>query len=122
MSHGPRREPGLRPEEVARVAASIATDRPTSTDVRRWRDLFELSCWISERAAMGKRVILTPETAHVVAQHLSQSHRKPTRDEVALMICKHGEANRCANACYDCRGKANMVTRSYGSRPEKSEG
>lgn len=119
MSHGPRKEPGLKPDEVARVAASIAKERPAPIEERRWRDLFELACWISERAAMGKRVIMTPATAHVVARHLSQCHEKPTRDEVALMICKRGEINRCAEACYDCRGKANIVIRAYGCRPEE---
>ncbi len=118
MSHGPRKEPGLKPVEVARVAASISVEKPKPTEERRWRDLFQLACWVSERAAMGRRVILTPDTAHVVAHLLSQCHEKPTRDEVALMICKHGEVNRCVNACYDCRGKANIVVRAYGCRPD----
>ncbi|WP_152979718.1 hypothetical protein [Mesorhizobium sp. 1M-11] len=113
MSHNPRREPGLKPEEVARISASIVKEMPAPED-RRWRDLFELSCWISERAAMGKTVFLSPATAHVVARHLSTCHEKPTRDDIALMICKRGEINRCADPCYDCRGKANIVIRAYG--------
>ena len=114
MSHNPRREPGLRPEQVARVTESLAREASVPAEDRRWRDLFELACWISERAAAGKKVILSPSTAHVVAHHLIKCHEKPTRDALALMICKRGETNRCVEACYDCRGKANIVVRAYG--------
>ncbi|OCX12721.1 hypothetical protein QV13_24290 [Mesorhizobium hungaricum] len=116
MSHNPRREPGLRPDEVARVAASLVRETPAPAENRRWRDLFELACWISERAAMSKRVILSPPTAHIVAHQLSKCHEKPTRDEVALMICRRGEGGRCDDPCYECRGKANIVVAAYGCR------
>jgi hypothetical protein len=92
MSRGPKREPGL---------SSKAAE-----------ELIELACWISERAHTGKRVILSPSTAHVVAAQLSTAHAKPTRNEVALMICRQ----RCASPCYECTGRANIIVNAYGAR------
>jgi hypothetical protein len=112
MSRGPKREPGLSSKAAEELIASIRPpDFPPRED-RRWRDLFELACWISERAHTGKRVILSPSTAHVVAAQLSTAHAKPTRNEVALMICRQ----RCASPCYECTGRANIIVNAYGAR------
>jgi len=118
MSHNPPRPQGLDSDATARVMCEIAPPQP-ATPAPRWRDLFELACWISTRAHMGKRVILSPRTAHVVAGQLRTCHEKPTRDEVALMICGRGEENRCQEPCYTCRGRANIVVNAYGCRPDE---
>jgi hypothetical protein len=112
VSHGPKREPGLDSAATARLAASLQKpDLPPRED-RRWRDLFELACWISERAHAGKRVVLSPTTAHVVAAQLSVAHARPTRNEVALMICRR----QCEVPCYECTGRANVIVHAYGAR------
>jgi hypothetical protein len=113
VSHGPKRQPGLSLEAAASLLASL--DRPPPLpprEDRRWQGLFELACWISERAHSGKRVILSPSTAHVVAAQLSTAHAKPSRNEVALMICRQ----RCNAPCYECTGRANIIVHAYGAR------
>ena len=113
MSHGPKRQPGLSPEGAASLLASLDRPQPLPPrEDRRWSDLFELAVWISERAHTGKRVILSPTTAHVAAAQLAVAHAKPSRNEVALMICRQ----RCAAPCYDCTGKANVIVHAYGAR------
>lgn len=117
MSHNPKRPAGLDGAATAKVASEISRNIPPVAAARpRWRDLFELACWISERALMGKRVILSPGTAAIVASQLRTCHEKPTRDEVALMICRHGSRGRCETPCYECRGRANVIVRAYGCR------
>jgi hypothetical protein len=112
MSHGPKREPGLSPEAAAQLAASLKKPELPPREDRRWRNLFELVCWISERAHLGKRVVFSPSTAHVVAAQLSTANAKSTRNEIALMICRRG----CNAPCYECTGRANVIVHAYGAR------
>lgn len=116
MAHGPKRPQGLDGKATAQVAASLKLEQPAPPAERRWRDEFELAVWMSDAAHMGKHVRLTPATAQIVACHLSTIAAKPTRDEVALMICGRGEAGRCQEPCTTCRGKANIVVQAYGMR------
>ncbi|QDB99688.1 hypothetical protein [Mesorhizobium sp. 8] len=116
MSHNPKRPEGLDSAAAAKIASEISRRQPEPAPSRRWRDLYELACWISGRANEGKRVVLSPATATIVALKLAAEHEKPTRDEVALMICQRGEANRCTEPCYTCRGRANIVVQAYGCR------
>lgn len=69
-----------------------------------------------KRARAGMRVILAPDTAMIVAGHLETAQAKPTRDEIAFMICRRGEASRCQEPCYQCTGLANVIMRAYGCR------
>lgn len=122
MAHNPpRRLFSDDPEKMARLAREIEPRKTPAPPDRRWRDLFELACWISDRAYLGKHVRLTPATAHVVAGQLRTCHAKPTRDEVALMICRHGEANRCQDPCTSCRATANIVVGAYGCRLDEPQ-
>ena len=105
LSRNPSRPRSPSPEAIARIAKDLAEAPDVPREERRWRDLFQLAVWISEQAYRGKPTILKPTTAHVVAHQLSLCHEKPTRDEVALMICNRGEAN--------------IVVRAYGCRPEE---
>ncbi|MBN9243370.1 MAG: hypothetical protein J0I98_11300 [Mesorhizobium sp.] len=116
LSHNPKRPEGLDSAAAAKIAGEVDRRRPEPAPNRRWRDLFELACWISGRANAGKRVILTPATAAIVASRLVAEQSKPTRDEVALMICRRRETERCEEPCYDCRGRANIVVSAYGCR------
>lgn len=111
MAHNPPRPQGLSSEATARIAEQVA-HRPKP----RWQNLGELCEWIRKRARAGMTVHLASDTAMIVASHLETAHAKPTRDEIALMICRHGEAQRCQEACYECRGKANIVMNAYGCR------
>jgi hypothetical protein len=110
MSHNPPRV-WFTDKDAERVAREVAS-RPRP----RWQHLGELCEWIRTRAHANKRVILAPDTALIVAGHLEVAHAKPTRDEIALMICKRGASGRCDAPCYDCAGRANMVARAYGCR------
>lgn len=88
----------------------------------RWRDLYELATWMWERSLGGRNVVLSPTTAAVVAAQLALIHTKPTRDEIALLICYQGEPRRCSEPCYTCKAKANSVVAAYGQRPDDRQG
>lgn len=80
--------------------------------MRKWETLRDLAALIIARAAAGKPVRLSPDTARVVGAKLMTADAKPTRDEVARLLCTH----KCPEPCYYCRAKANGVVRVYGER------
>jgi len=110
MSHRPGRPQGLDQSEAERIAREIDRRR------RPWGDLAELSEWIARRARAGRNVILSPWTAGIVAAHLEKAAAKPSRDEIALMVCRLGSRDRCKEACMECTGRANEIVRAYGCR------
>lgn len=117
MSHNRRRPRGLDAEATAQIAATITRERRAQSVP--WRDLADLAAGIAEHAREGRNVRLTPATASIVAAQLEVAAAKPTRDEVASMICSRGQAARCETPCYECRGRANIVVRAYGCRLEE---
>ncbi len=79
---------------------------------REWRNEKELAELLIARAN-GKRIVsLTPETALFVGLKLMTASTKPTRDEVARLLC----SSKCQKLCYNCRGTANLVVEVYGQR------
>ena len=108
------RSQGLDAEATAKVVSSVTKPRQAAP----WRDLAELTARIEKLARSGKPVHLTPATASVVADQLRVAMSKPTRDEVALLICGPGRAGRCQVPCYECRGHANLILQAYGCRFE----
>jgi hypothetical protein len=113
MAHNPPRV-WFTDEHARDVARSAAKELRQAA--QNWRDLKDLAGYIGQLARLGEHVTLTPRTAHIVAAQLETAAAKPTRDEIALMICRRGEANQCQEPCYDCRGRANIVVRAYGCR------
>lgn len=79
---------------------------------RQRRDEKELGEALKERGHAGRKAVLSPETAIFVGVKLLTASKKPTRDEVAKMIC----GLNCKDICYTCIGKANLIVRAYGSR------
>lgn len=65
---------------------------------------------ILARSHAGKTVRLNPETAYLVGLRLMTADTKPTRDEVARMICD----SKCERLCVPCTFKANAIVRAYG--------
>lgn len=116
MAHNPPRiwYTSEHARDVTRAAAA-----QLRREAQNWRDLKELAGYIAQLAQLGERVTLTPKTARIVAAQLETAAAKPTRDEISLMICRRGEANRCDVPCYDCRGRANIVIRAYGCRLDR---
>ncbi len=79
---------------------------------RVWRNEKELAELLIARYNAGRNVLLTPETAHFIGLHLMTASEKPTRDEVAKLLCSH----KCQDLCYHCQGTANLIVRAYGER------
>lgn len=86
---------------------------------RPWKTEAELAALIMQKADQKKRVMLTPETAMFVALKLATVSTKPTRNEVALMICRMKE--KCSRPCFECMGRANVVVAAYGQRLEENQ-
>lgn len=109
---GPKRPPHSSADEVAKVGIKL--------DKRRypWHDLSDLSTRMAKKAHAGMTVTLSPGTAAIVAHHLSTVEAKPTRNEVALMVCRAGSKHRCAFPCTGCIAIANVVVDAYGARPD----
>lgn len=87
--------------------------------MRAWKNVADLVYMMRACARDAKPVILSPGTALVVAAQLDKADAKPTRDDIALMICKRGQRHRCEAPCYECRGKANVVVHAYGAALER---
>ena len=79
---------------------------------RNWTTLTELAELLIARANAKKPVSLTPDTAYLVGLKLMTVDTKPTRDEVAMLLC----SSKCSDPCFTCRGTANIVVRVYGER------
>ena len=82
---------------------------------RVWADEAELAKMMLARARQGKRVILRPETAAVAANALLCQASFPTRDDVALLVCRL----QCKTACASCIMTANAICNQYGARLSK---
>lgn len=79
---------------------------------RVWRNEKELAELLIARYNSGRNVVLSPETAHFVGLKLMTASEKPTRDEVAKLLC----TAKCQKLCYNCQGTANLIVRVYGQR------
>lgn len=107
MGHNPPRPQGLDRDSVERVADEISKRRK-----QPWNDLGELADLLHKKAQADKPITITAGTAAFIASHLKTAHAKPTRDEVAHLLCKHD----CKAPCYECKGRANEIVRIYGER------
>lgn len=79
--------------------------------MRKWSSIEELANMILERGRSGNRVTLTAETAYFIGLKLQKVDAKPTRNEVARLLC----GGKCADLCYACISKANQICAAYGS-------
>lgn len=79
-----------------------------------WRTLTELAHFLIARGQAGREALLSPATAHLVGIKLETAEAKPDRDEIALMICRRKETDRCSEPCFECKGRANIIVRAYG--------
>lgn len=86
-----------------------------TTPSERWQTLAALADAIRAKAKAKKNVILSPETANMVAHALEHADAKPSRNEVAMMICRL----KCSVRCYTCTGVANVIVNAYGESWEK---
>lgn len=84
--------------------------------MRKWSTLSDLAAMIIARSAAGKPVRLAPDTARLVGAKLMTADAKPTRDEVARLLC----SQKCVEPCYYCKAKANAVVQVYGQRVDAS--
>lgn len=78
--------------------------------MRKWSNIEDLASMILERARSGKQVTLASDTALFIGLKLQQVDAKPTRDDVARILCNA----RCVEICYMCTGKANEICAAYG--------
>lgn len=78
--------------------------------MRTWRTEADLAELLIVRSNQGKHVRLTAETAHFIGLKLMTVAAKPTRDEIARILC----SSKCERPCYACCGKANEIVRAYG--------
>lgn len=79
--------------------------------MRKWANIEELANLILERSRAQKTVTLSADTAMFVGLKLQKVDAKPSRDDVARILCNGG----CEALCYMCRGKANEICAAYGS-------
>lgn len=79
--------------------------------MRKWTTINDLANMILERGRSGRTVTLSDETAFFVGLKLQQVDAKPTRNELARMLC----SGRCSELCYSCLSKANEICAAYGS-------
>ncbi|KQV36454.1 hypothetical protein ASE37_24690 [Rhizobium sp. Root268] len=82
--------------------------------MRKWKTIEELASMIAARGHARKTVTLTSETAIFVGSHLRTAATKPTRNEVAKIICR----NSCSEMCVLCVGLANKICNAYGNNIE----
>jgi len=78
---------------------------------RTWTEA-ELGEALLARANARKNTVLSPQTAMFVGLKLLTASKKPTRDEVARLLC----SSKCQELCYSCKGTANKVVQVYGER------
>lgn len=83
---------------------------------KNWGTLTELAASLIEQGKAGQRAVLSPQTAYLVGIKLRTAEAKPDRDQIALLICRHGQARRCTEPCFECRGRANSIVSAYGDR------
>lgn len=83
--------------------------------MRQWNKLSDLAAMLIVRARQRKKVVLLPDTAHVVGLHLMTAAAKPTRDDVAALICD----SKCRELCIPCILKANLIAAAYGNGEDK---
>lgn len=84
---------------------------------KRWTDERDLAAKIRAALARGvMRIVLTRDTAHIVAARLEVAGAMPTRDEIARMVCG---GRICPSLCYGCLGTANVIVNAYGQRLER---
>ena len=79
--------------------------------MRQWQNIEQLVALILRRAQQQKHVTLTADTAHFIALNLQKVDLKPSRNEVARMVC----GGSCEVLCFGCIGKANVICNAYGS-------
>lgn len=79
---------------------------------RPWTNEKDLAALLLARAHAGRRVILLPDTAMFVGVKLMTVAEKPSREEVARVLCN----SKCERPCYLCTGIANRLVRLYGCR------
>lgn len=80
---------------------------------RIWKSETELALMLIQRGHFERRgAYLTAETANFVGLRLMRNQEKPTRDEVAKLLCQR----QCTNRCYECTGRANVIVSAYGFR------
>jgi len=101
----------LRPCLTAETTEPTTTPRggPFNLEAamsRTWNGIRDLAGALIAKGRSGRRAVLSPDTAHFAA--------KPTRDDVARLICSW----KCAEPCFECRGRANSVVAAYGHNPE----
>jgi hypothetical protein len=77
---------------------------------RPWQIEKDLAALLLARSRRNRPSIITPDTAVLIADALMHQGDKPTRNEIALMLC----SSRCTAACYACMGRANIVAAAYG--------
>ena len=83
-----------------------------------WSNEAELAMLLIVRGNEKRGVRLEPETALLIGRRLMQAQSKPSRNEIAKMICS---GMRCTKPCYDCTAKANVIVSAYGERDPKLE-
>ena len=113
MSHNPARPKSLDDKALALIAGQVEAKKKIA---RSWEDLADLARQMNAKADAGMQVVLKPDTAKLIAFHLSICHVKPTRDEVALLICRRSSREACDQPCFECAGRANAVVNAYGFR------
>lgn len=84
--------------------------------MRKWSTTKELADLILAKANAGKTVTLSPDTALFAGMNLERVDAKPSRREVALLLCT--SKSKCSEPCTGCIGKANPIVRVYGQRLE----
>lgn len=83
----------------------------------RYRSLPHLAEQIEGVARAGKQVVLTPETARLVAAALKAFSTNPKADTIAAAVCVSRQ--RCTEPCFRCSGIANLVQQIY-ENPERA--
>jgi hypothetical protein len=78
--------------------------------MRRWTSEKDLAAMLIVRGHEGRQVKLSADTALFVGLKLITVSEKPTRNEVARLLC----SCKCGDLCYACLGKANMIVNRYG--------
>lgn len=83
--------------------------------MREWTTEADLAAILLKRANERRGVRLTHETALFIGLKLMTASVKPTRDEIARIICTY----KCAELCFTCTGKANEIVQAYGHRVDE---
>lgn len=77
---------------------------------KSWRDQEELAELLQQRGRTNRKAVLSPSTALYVGAKLEKESTKPTRDDIARLLCD----SKCKDLCYSCLGRANIITQAYG--------